>query len=208
MARGLALAAVLCAGAGGLVPGPAAEACGNAVELSRSKVTKMLADAEAALAAGRHQRIIDTLDKDGTMMAMGRLWFVAPDAKLACRAKVVIGMAYIRAKAEYAVETAASIESCLRATPDDPLLRARDAEVNVYAAGVTERMEPKWRDQYRADARATLEDLATKDLLAEPEAWATLARLRADAGENTGAAKAAKACRKMTKRKGVCPRVD
>ncbi|MCC7074732.1 MAG: hypothetical protein IT383_25710 [Deltaproteobacteria bacterium] len=53
-------------------------------------------------------------------------------------------------------------------------------------------------------AAAVLEDLAAADLIVSPEGWAALARARASAGDNAGAALAHQRCAAAARDLGVC----
>jgi predicted Zn-dependent protease len=56
----------------------------------------------------------------------------------------------------------------------------------------------------RDEARAILEDLATKDLITSPEGYAALARLRERAGDDAGRRAALERCRSMAHGATVC----
>jgi len=58
--------------------------------------------------------------------------------------------------------------------------------------------------EQRAQARAILEDLATRDLIASPEGYAALASLRRQSGDTDGQTLALKRCEAMAKSQDAC----
>jgi hypothetical protein len=85
----------------------------------------------------------------------------------------------------------------LKSKPDDPLLAAVRAEALALETGGA------------AEAERVLADLAARDLLAHPESWATLARLRDQSGDAAGARVARDRCKQLARDPAVCeaPRV-
>jgi hypothetical protein len=59
-------------------------------------------------------------------------------------------------------------------------------------------------DSHRAEAKDMLEKLAKKDLIATPEGYAALAKLRSDAGDGKGEKLALQRCTEMSKGSSVC----
>lgn len=58
--------------------------------------------------------------------------------------------------------------------------------------------------EHRAEARTILEDLATRDLIASPEGYATLAALRSQSGDTNGQKLALQRCEAMAKSQDAC----
>jgi hypothetical protein len=58
--------------------------------------------------------------------------------------------------------------------------------------------------EFREQARTRLEKLASKDLIASPEGYATLARLRAQSGDANGEKLALTRCKAMAKSASMC----
>ncbi len=58
--------------------------------------------------------------------------------------------------------------------------------------------------EHRAEARAILEDLAKRDLIASPEGYAALASLRSESGDQNGQKLALKRCEAMAKTQEAC----
>jgi predicted Zn-dependent protease len=93
-----------------------------------------------------------------------------------------------RSNIEWAV---ASLEKIAEAKKDDPSLQTELAE-GLAKLGDTQR------------ARTTLEGLAQKDLIASPEGWAALAKLRGTAGDAAGKQAAMNRCTAMAKQPEMC----
>lgn len=93
-----------------------------------------------------------------------------------------------RSNIEWAV---ASLEKIAEAKKDDPSLQTELAE-GLAKLGDTQR------------ARTTLEGLAQKDLIASPEGWAALAKLRGTAGDAAGRQAAMNRCTAMAKQPEMC----
>lgn len=89
----------------------------------------------------------------------------------------------------FAVNTLRTISTIKK---DDPAVQTQLAEA---LAGVP---------QHKAEARAMLEKLAKKDLIATPEGYALLAKLRADAGDAKGQKVALERCRAMAAGRASC----
>lgn len=178
-------------GLGLLLPALAGEAraCLNAVELSRKEAVKLINDAETALAAGDAVAALALLDGK---LASDEGYEVSND-KLDKRIQRVWAVARLRAGDSADVKAAiAVLREQSSANPKDPWLRVRLAEAlsRTKSGG--------------GEARKLLEDLATRDLIVDPEGFATLARLRKSAKDDAGAAQAIDRCKAMAKNAAVC----
>lgn len=166
-----------------------AQACLNAVELSRKEAVKLINDAEAALAAGDAVGALALLDGK---LAQDEGYEVSND-KLDKRIQRVWAVARLRAGDSADVGAAVEV---LRAqageNPKDPWLKVRLAEALSRTKKGT------------GEARKLLEDLAKRDLIVDPEGFATLARLRKGAKDDPGAAQALDRCKAMAKNAAVC----
>ncbi len=166
-----------------------AQACLNAVELSRKEAVKLINDAEAALAAGDAVRALALLD--GKLA--GEEGYEVSNDKLDKRIQRVWAVARLRAGDSADVAAAVSVlREQSDGSPKDPWLKVRLAE----ALSRTK----KGGDE----ARKLLEDLAKRDLIVDPEGFATLARLRKSAKDDAGAAQAIERCKAMAKNVATC----
>ena len=87
-------------------------------------------------------------------------------------------------------QAVAVLEQNLKANPKGPIEQADYAEAIAT-------IRP-------AVAKKTLEDLAARDVLPSAYGWATLARLRASAGDEHGRDAALATCKRVTKSAAVC----
>ncbi len=94
-----------------------------------------------------------------------------------------------KANLEWAAGALARIQSFRK---DDPAIESELAEVLAHL------------DSRRGEARAILERLAQKDLLASPSAYATLAALREKSGDTAGQNAALTRCRQMSEHPELC----
>jgi hypothetical protein len=85
-----------------------------------------------------------------------------------------------------------ALRKAAKLTHDDPAVQTDLAEALSKVDG------------NRAEARQLLEDLAKKDLVATPEGYAVLAKLRSEAGDAKGQKVALDRCAKMAKSSSVC----
>ncbi len=85
-----------------------------------------------------------------------------------------------------------ALEALSTKKKDDPVLQGELGEAMVKVAGT------------RAKGQKLLEKLADKDLLTSPQAYAVLAKLRANKGDNSGEQAALKRCRAMAKDASIC----
>lgn len=173
-----------------------ADACLNPVRMKRDKAVKLVADAEKALGEGKHAEVKKLLDGKNYYVGMGMMSWETDDENLAYRAKVLIVTAHVRGGTKHGDDVLVRFgELAAEVSRGDTLTVARHAEAQVVLGD----------EQDRAAGAQSLLEMADRDLLAEPEPWALVSKLRADKGDAAGAKAAAETCRKMTRRKGVCP---
>jgi predicted Zn-dependent protease len=165
-----------------------ADACINTV-LKGQPAARTIKRAEALLRAGEHARVI---------MLLSQRRF--SDEGLRGRADLLERTAEVRLLAADQERNPADMQDAadylreLRdAAPDDPLIQARLAEALAFVP------------EAQAEARTLIEDLVTRDLMPEPEAWLTAARVRAAASDAEGVEAALESCVKIARgRKHIC----
>lgn len=185
-APGFALAVLL---GGSLLLPSAALACLNAVELSRKEAVKLINDAETALTAGEPEKALALLNRK----LDSEEGYEVSSPQLDKRIQRVWAVARLRAGDSADVDAAVNVLSeQSRENKKDPWLQVRLAE----ALSRTKKGP--------AEARKILEDLARRDLIVDPEGFATLARLRKAAKDEAGAAQALQRCQAMAKKPEVC----
>jgi hypothetical protein len=171
--------------------------CGNAVNLTKEQIAKIVARAERVLDEDDDpsdaRRIVRPLldpraRRPGPLTADGK----PIEPALLRRAKIVFATTSVRLGLERKAARA-TLEALAKDDPEHPLLRARVAEAMSHGD-----------DEDREAARETLEDLAQRDLVPDARAWGALARLRHAAGKATEAEDARARCRKLTFRKRTC----
>lgn len=173
----------------GLALSPPVWACLNAVELSRKEAVKLINDAEAALASGDAMTALVLLNKK----LDHEEGYEVGSTKLDKRIQRVWAVARLRAGDSADVDAAVTVlREQSRESRNDPWLQARLAE----ALSRTKRGQ--------GEARKILEDLAKRDLIVDPEGFATLARLRRGAKDEAGAAQALERCKAMAKKADLC----
>ncbi len=171
-----------------LEPAPA-QACLNAVELSRKEAIKLINDAEAALAAGDAMTALVLLNKK----LDHEEGYEVSSSKLDKRIQRVWAVARLRAGDSADIDAAVVVlREQSRENRNDPWLQVRLAE----ALSRTKRGQ--------SEARKLLEDLAKRDLIVDPEGFATLARLRKGAKDEAGATQALDRCKAMAKKAEIC----
>lgn len=185
-APGFALALLL---GGSLFLPSAAWACLNAVELSRKEAVKLINDAETALAAGEAAKALALLNRK----LDSEEGYEVSSPQLDKRIQRVWAVARLRAGDSADIDAAVNVlREQSRENKKDPWLQVRLAEaLSRTKKGQTE-------------ARKILEDLAGRDLIVDPEGFATLARLRKAAKDEAGAAQALQRCQAMAKKPEVC----
>jgi hypothetical protein len=166
-----------------------AQACLNAVEISRKEAVRLINEAEAALAAGNPAAALAVLDgKLGSEEG-----YEVSNDKLDQRIQRVWAVARLRAGDSADVDAAITVlREQSEASPKDPWLKVRLAE----ALSRTKKGGK--------EASKLLEDLAKRDLIVDPEGFATLARLRKGAQDEAGAAQALDRCKAMAKSAATC----
>tara|TARA_R110002096_G_scaffold143328_4_gene299304 strand:- start:98449 stop:99114 length:666 start_codon:yes stop_codon:yes gene_type:complete len=163
-----------------------AVACINSMRVEGDDAVKQIANAERLLAKGDIAKAERLVSPDTYQFS---------DKRLRKKASMVNHTAGLRrAKvAKYRIDASTRFfAEELKNKPEDPLLVSRHAEA-LALSGKT-----------AAKARATLEDLAERDLMPEAQSYTVLAQLLSEAGEKAAADKAVASCLKMTKHKAVC----
>lgn len=156
-------------------------ACGNAVHLERSRVTRLIAQAEQALEKGEAHRA-----RRLTGEVARAHWKRSPG--LVRRFRMAKGLASIRTG------------SALRGVPllkkikatDDPALSSALAEGLSVLKG------------QHGEALRLLADLEARDLIPDAFGYAALARLRREKGDEQGALRAQSRCEAMAPKPGIC----
>jgi predicted Zn-dependent protease len=165
-------------------------ACGNAVILDEDAAARLLARAERALDEGHYSRVLALLG--------GEVEIEQP--RLAERRQLVLAVARFRSGD---VETAtAALVRLLKHRPTDPYVQTRVAEALVTYEPRTD----AGRAMLDRTARQLYDALEARDLVADAEGWAALARLRARQGDAAGSQRAATRCQKMARSPDLCPR--
>lgn len=186
------------------VGAPSAQACGNSVLREVDPRMRMVARAERALEDGEH-----TKAAVGALQAFPDIHQTKGGTWLATRAARVLALAAVRTGGSLTVgkdfrgttpeERSANLAwatSTMRelnkARPNDPAVQTDLAET-LAATKASE-----------GEAKAMLEALATKDLVATAQGYAALARLRAAARDAAGRDAALAKCKGMASDPGVC----
>ncbi len=97
-----------------------------------------------------------------------------------------------KARAKNLEWSVSSLRAMSDAKKDDPATKTDLAEALAHV------------DSGKAEAKDILEKLAKKDLIATPEGYATLAKLRSQAGDSAGQKVALQRCTEMSKGTSVC----
>lgn len=159
----------------------AALACGNAVHLERSRVTRLIVQAEQALEKGDARRAKRLTGE----VARGH-WKRTPG--LVRRFRMAKGLASIRTGS--AVRGVPILKK-IKAT-DDPALTSGLAEGLSVLKG------------RHAEALRLLADLESRDLVPDAFGYAALARLRREKGDKQGALRAQTRCEAMAPKPEIC----
>lgn len=193
-----------------------AEACGGewvpAVEVDHRP--EGIARAEKALKKGEHAAAAAMIVR---MMPHVKDLKAKKDGTLVARAQRVLALAVARNNGalpidkelpgyvqgtwigKTAKDKAANLEWSVAALRKLNDIKKDDAAVQSDLAEALAKVE-----KHRGEAKALLEKLAEKDLVATPEAYATLAELRSAAGDSAGQKLALKRCESMAKSASVC----
>ena len=168
----------------------AAWACSNAVELTRSEVKRLIADARAALDAGDALAALKLLD--AALGWQAGEYFIESE-RLQSKVDQIFAVAKSRAGSKAEVKEAVrTLRNALSADKQSAWLRTRLAEaLSRTPSG-------------QVEALAILTDLAKRDLLVDAEGYAVLARLRKQQQDEAGAKQALARCSAMARRKEIC----
>jgi hypothetical protein len=183
----------------------AASACGNAVNEVVDTGAINIAAAEKALSEGRHAAAVVGVSK-----AFPSIKQTAVGQKpLSDRGLRILALAAVRTegalnvvnvmKGTTAEEKAENLQFAI-----DTLrkLNARRTNNPSFQTDLGEALSKVPR--FKAEAFKILDELAKKDLIASPEGYASLAKLRENLGDKDGAVAAVKRCSGMTKNPKMC----
>lgn len=170
-----------------------ARACMNETILELDELAPQVARAKKALERGDYQTVGKTIAAVLPELQL-RARHYQDATPLLRRARMLSLAATIRSNGRVALretidEEDGRIRAMLEAYQGLVLLRGKHKDIDELEAEVMARA-----DNMRTQAKARLEELAAKDLLAAPEAWAALAALRAHDNDVTGATLAKKTC--------------
>ncbi|HMU37964.1 MAG TPA: hypothetical protein PKE31_03040 [Pseudomonadota bacterium] len=176
---------------------PSAEACGNVVSLSKNVASQLVARAEKALSQGKPAEAFDILDEK----LRSHYGLRTEDPTLTRKLQLIYSVACIRSSDAKGMEYGTrSLKWAHESDPKNPIVAARLAEAISRLPAET----PEKAEQNRKEALALLEPLAEKDLIVDADAFATLARLKKQKGDDGGAKEALARCAKMSKNPTVC----
>lgn len=183
----------------------AAQACGNAVNEVVDTGAINIASAEKALSEGRYAAAVV-----GVSQAFPAIKQVAVGNRpLSDRGLRILALAAVRS--DGALNVAKVIQGNTAEEKADNLQFAIDTLRKLNARRVN---NPSFQTdlgealskvpRFKAEAFKILNELAQKDLVASPEGYATLAKLRENLGDKEGAVAAVKRCSGMTKTPKMC----
>lgn len=181
-----------------------AEACGGEVYREMDSNTAVVAKAEQLLSEGKYQQAVAK-----AIQAYPALKIIKPGTlHLTDRGLRIIALASVRA------DGAISGGNFKAATPADRTANLEWSVAQLRTLSTQRANNPSYQTDlgealsklpaYHAEATKILEDLAQKDLLTTAEGYASLARLRAEAGNAAGRDEALKRCEAMTKNAKIC----
>lgn len=164
-------------------------ACLNGVELHRKQAVQLANAAEKALADGDAKQALSMLaDK----MASPEGYELSHQG-LRARLEQLFAVARFRAGGQADIDDAITVlRQQTKDSPKNPWLKVRLAEALSHNAKGTK------------EAVKILEPLAKEDLIVDAEGFATLARLRRQAGNAEGATAALERCKAMAKQPSLC----
>lgn len=189
-----------------------AQACGMSVRMEptpqRPTPVQEIARAEKALEGGQNlaaaQAVLQTFPKIRTATAGAN--------PLETRALRVFSLAVVRSdgavdEKKARVASANGIEWTPKANLDWAVQSLREIDAKrpndpTVQADLGEALSKTTTGQ--AEALKILQGLAQKDLMGSPHAYAALAKLRTQSGDNAGAEAAIKRCEEMSKTPGIC----
>jgi len=187
MLKHLFLSVALVTSAPVIVPAIAL-ACGNAMFVDGDDAVKQIMQAEKLLARGQNKQALKLVGYKYRFESNQQEKVQLIRATAAFRSLKV---------SNYLVSNGIeNLKSNLKTNQDNPLLLARLAE--GYALSKKD----------SAKAKTILEDLATRDLMPDGFAFATLAKLRSQSGETESAKAAIQSCKSMLKKKSLCTRTQ
>jgi hypothetical protein len=205
----LALGAVAVAALPTVVTRPAA-ACGNSVILATDANVRAVKQAEDKLNDGA------PAEAAASILALKQLDFVlSPETQInfgAFRKDLLLANRAVRIFALACIRLDGSIGPWGNTKPEHrqmnvdwaaKMLKALSTAKQNDAASKTDKGEALARTS-PAEAKPILEELAQKDVLATPYAYAALARLRAAAGDAAGRDEALAKCKTMAAKPGIC----
>lgn len=161
-------------------------ACGNAMYVDGDDAVKQIMQAERLLAQGQNKRVLKLVGY--------RYRFESNQEEKVRLIRTTAAIRSLPADNYQVSNGIANLKTALETNKGNPLLLARLAE--GYALSPTD----------SAEAKTILEDLAKRDLMPDGFAFATLAKLRAQAGETESAKVAIQSCKTMLKKKSLCTR--
>lgn len=177
-----------------------ADACGNPIHLAGNRATQKVKNYENWLKAGHNAKILRDAHR-----------FEIQEGSLRDRAHLVIAVAALRSNSSlpwtmrHALDEGEDdsplgvLRKLAKAAPDSPVVQARFAE-----ALLKERLK-EGGEGFAAEATKILEDLATREVMPDAEAWNSLALARSLAKDETGSAAAKAQCKKLARgRKHAC----
>ncbi|MEO1269115.1 MAG: hypothetical protein AAFX99_13520 [Myxococcota bacterium] len=175
-----------------------ASACVNEMRHRLDRNVHLLSKSERLLDQGKHREAL-RLVMGSFPHAFGR----SKSEPWAERARMVAAVAVVRTRGRYAFRAGAGLVRSKRAQDRNiaravsmlGALRTRTPQSTVLQARYAEGLALNPRHAQRA--RKLLEDLAQRDLLTDAYAYAALARLRADQGDEAQSQEAWERCRAM-----------